>query len=124
MDVGEGVGGRRVRSARGGLCAALGSVIGYHVSAGDVAAYSAGTSGATYFAAATLSAALVIRGTGRGLLGLAGPAIAAALWVTANDGHGVVFVEGFAVGLVLSVALGEVGELRRRAVEGPVAPDW
>ena len=106
-----------------GLCAALGRVVGYHVSAGDVAAYRAGSSGATYFAAATLSAALVIHGTGRRrLLGLAGPAIAAALWVTANDGHGVVFVEGFAVGLVLSVASGEVGELRRRAAEGPVAP--
>ena len=125
-----------------GLCAALGRVVGYHVSAGDVASYRAGSSGATYFAAATLSAALVVRGTGRRrLLGLVGPAIAAALWVTANDGHGLVFVEGFAVGLVLSVALsrpprwlrraaglraatgsGEVGELRRRAAEGPVAP--
>ena len=78
-----------------GLCAALGRVVGYHVSAGDVAAYRARSSGATYLAAATLSAALVIRGTGRRrLLGLAGPAIAATLWVTANDGHGVVFVEG------------------------------
>ena len=104
-----GLGGRRWRPARGwparwGLCAALGRVVGYHVSAVDVAAYRAGSSGATYLAAATLSAALVIRGTGRRrLLGLAGPAIAATLWVTANDGHGVVFVEGFAVGLVLSV---------------------
>ena len=106
-----------------GLCAALGRVVGYHVSGVDVAAYRAGSSGATYFAAATLSAALVVHGTGRRrLLGLAGPAIAAALWVTANDGHGVVFVEGFAVGLVVSVASGEVGQLRRRAAEGPVAP--
>ena len=93
--VGEGGGGRCLAGPRLGPVRDLtGPCRDYHVSAGDVAAVPPGSSGATYFAAATLSAALVVRGTGRRrLLGLAGPAIAAALWVTANDGHSVVFVE-------------------------------
>ena len=79
---------------------------GYHVSAASASAYSAGSSGATYFTAATLCAALLCGGgAGRArLLGLAGPAIALVMWIATNDGHGVLFVEGFAGGLLLRAA--------------------
>jgi hypothetical protein len=53
---------------------------------GQHRAYSAGSSGATYFTAATLCAALV-------------------MWITTNDGHGVLFIEGFVLGLLLRAAL-------------------
>jgi hypothetical protein len=90
---------------------------GYHVSASHASAYSAGSSGATYFTAATLCAALLcggpllVRGTqssgaGRArLLGLVGPAIALVMWIATNDGHGVLFTEGFVLGLLLRAAL-------------------
>jgi hypothetical protein len=116
---------------------------GYHVSAANAAAYSAGSSGATYFTAATLSAALLCTGAlqygalqhgalqygglryggllGRGaqlsdgaplpdagralLLAVAGPAIALVMWITTDDGHGVLFIEGFVLGLLLRAAL-------------------
>lgn len=75
---------------------------GYKVSAANVAAYSAGSSGATYFTAATLCAALLWTAAGRTrLLGLVAPAIAAVMWFVTNDGHGVLFVEGFVLGLLL-----------------------
>jgi hypothetical protein len=75
---------------------------GYKVSAANVAAYSAGSSGATYFTAATLCAALLWTAAGRTrLLGLAAPAIAAVMWIVTNDGHGVLFIEGFVLGLLL-----------------------
>ena len=75
---------------------------GLQVSAANTAAYSAGSSGATYFTAATLCAALLWTATGRTrLLGLVAPAIAAVMWIVTNDGHGVLFVEGFALGLLL-----------------------
>jgi membrane associated rhomboid family serine protease len=75
---------------------------GYKVSAANVAAYSAGSSGATYFTAATLCAALLWTAAGRTrLLGLVAPAIAAVMWVVTNDGHGVLFIEGFVLGLLL-----------------------
>jgi hypothetical protein len=80
----------------------LAQLAGYHVSAADVTAYSAGSSGATYFTAATLCAALLGSAAGRArLLGLVAPAIAAGMWIVTNDGHGVLFVEGFALGLLL-----------------------
>jgi hypothetical protein len=116
---------------------------GYHVAAANTAAYSAGSSGATYFTAATLSAALLCAGAlqysaqqhgalqrgalrygglpGRGtqlsdgaplpdagralLLAVAGPAIALVMWITTDDGHGVLFIEGFVLGLLLRAAL-------------------
>jgi hypothetical protein len=75
---------------------------GYHVPAANVIAYSAGSSGATYFTAATLCAALLWTVPGRArLLGLVAPAIAAGMWIVTNDGHGVLFIEGFVLGLVL-----------------------
>ncbi len=78
---------------------------GYHVSAADAFAYSAGSSGATYFTAATLCAALLCCGTSRArLAGLAGPAIALVMWFATNDGHGVLFIEGFVLGLLLLAA--------------------
>lgn len=73
---------------------------------GDTTAYSAGSSGATYFTAATLCAAMLWGGTGRlRLLGLVGPALALIMWVATNDGHGVVFTEGFVLGLLVWPAL-------------------
>jgi hypothetical protein len=79
---------------------------GYHVPAASAAAYSAGSSGATYFTSALLCAALLCAGTGRTrLLGLAGPVIALVMWITASDGHGVVFTEGFVLGTLLWAAL-------------------
>lgn len=81
---------------------------GYHVSAANVAAYSAGSSGATYFTAATLCAALLCGGPRLAparLLGLVGPAIALVMWIATNDGHGVLFTEGFVLGLLLRAAL-------------------
>jgi hypothetical protein len=81
------------------------NLAGYHVSAASASAYSAGSSGATYFTAATLCAALLCCGAGRArLAGLAGPVIALVMWFTTNDGHGVLFVEGFAGGLLLQAA--------------------
>jgi membrane associated rhomboid family serine protease len=75
---------------------------GYKVSAANVAAYSAGSSGATYFTAATLCAALLCTAAGRTrLLGLVAPAIAAVMWIFTNDGHGVLFIEGFVLGLLI-----------------------
>ncbi|HEY2287192.1 MAG TPA: rhomboid family intramembrane serine protease [Streptosporangiaceae bacterium] len=80
----------------------LAQLAGYHVSAANVTAYSAGSSGATYFTAATLCAALLGRAAGRTrLLGLVAPAIAAGMWILTNDGHGVLFTEGFVLGLLL-----------------------
>ena len=64
-------------------------------------AYSAGSSGATYFTAATLCAALLCRDAGRvRLLGLIGPAAALVMWIGTDDGHGVLFIEGFVLGLL------------------------
>jgi hypothetical protein len=96
----------------------IAKLAGYHVSASNASAYSAGSSGATYFTAATLCAALLcsgpllsaatppFRGVGRAhLLGLVGPAIALVMWIATNDGHGVLFTEGFVLGLLLRVAL-------------------
>jgi hypothetical protein len=83
----------------------LAQLAGYRVSAADVTAYSAGSSGATYFTAATLCAALLLTASGRTrLLGLVAPAIAAGMWIVTNDGHGVLFIEGFVLGLLLWAA--------------------
>jgi Rhomboid family len=88
-----------------GAWAPIGKVaglVGYHVSAHNATAYTAGSSGATYFTAGTLCAALLLSSLGRErLLGLVGPAIALVMWITLNDGHGVVFFEGFVLGLAL-----------------------
>lgn len=89
---------------------------GYQVSAANVAAYSAGSSGATYFTAATLCAALLWTAAGRTrLLGLVAPAIAAVMWLVTNDGHGVLFTEGFVLGLLLWAGR------RVLRISGPVA---
>jgi Rhomboid family len=89
---------------------------GYHVPAANVIAYSAGSSGATYFTAATLCAALLWTVPGRTrLLGLVAPAIAAGMWIVTNDGHGVLFVEGFVLGLLLA------GGRRVLRISAPVA---
>jgi membrane associated rhomboid family serine protease len=92
-------------------------VVGYHISAADTTAYSAGSSGATYFTAAALCAAMIWGGTGRTrLLGLAGPAVALVMWIATNDGHGVVFTEGFVLGLLLWPALRGLG------IPAPIEP--
>jgi hypothetical protein len=90
---------------------------GYHVAAADASAYSAGSSGVTYFTAATLCAALLCRGAGRvRLLGLIGPAIALVMWIGTDDGHGVLFIEGFVLGLLWAAprTLGTPRTLRAR----------
>jgi hypothetical protein len=84
----------------------LAGLAGYHVSAANATAYTAGSSGATYFTAGTLCTALVCSGAGRArLLGLVAPAIALVMWIATNDGHGVVFTEGFVLGALLWAAL-------------------
>jgi hypothetical protein len=98
------------------------ALTGYHVSASSTAAYSAGSSGATYFTAATLSAALLGTAAGRvRLLGLIGPAVALVMWITVNDGHGVVFTEGFVLGLLLWAALAAAHRKEPRTLKDPSA---
>ncbi|MFE9811916.1 hypothetical protein ACFYRN_36370 [Streptomyces sp. NPDC005227] len=69
----------------------------------------AGSSGATYFLAATLTAALLLRGKSHAaspkhaLLALAVPALGLTLWFAQANGHGLVAVYGFALGLVVQV---------------------
>lgn len=83
----------------------LAGMVGYRVSAGDAVAYTAGSSGATYFTAATLCAALALTGSGgERLLGLAAPALGVALWLVAGDGHGVMFSQGVVFGALLWAA--------------------
>ncbi|MET7463192.1 hypothetical protein [Nonomuraea sp. NPDC005501] len=67
----------------------------------------AGSSGATYFLAATLAGALLLcaRAPKERLLALAAPALGLALWFAQDNGHGLVAVYGFVVGaLVWAVA--------------------
>jgi hypothetical protein len=79
------------------------ALLGYHVSQSDVSAYSAGSSGATYFTAASLCGALLVTGAGRSrLAALAVPAIGLVMWLATNDGHGVMVVMGFVAGTVLA----------------------
>jgi hypothetical protein len=81
----------------------LAALAGYHVSQSDVAAYSAGSSGATYFTAASLCGALLVSGAGRSrLAALATPAIGLVMWLATNDGHGVMVVLGFLAGVILA----------------------
>lgn len=70
----------------------------------------AGSSGATYFLAATLSAALLLRSLRAGrdrenvketLLAAAVPALGMAVWFAQSNGHGLVSVYGFALGAAL-----------------------
>ncbi|WP_197084981.1 hypothetical protein [Saccharothrix sp. ST-888] len=69
----------------------------------------AGSSGATYFLAATLAAALLLRaGTGKAvrtdrLLALAAPVAGLALWFAQSNGHGLVTAYGFALGALVRV---------------------
>jgi hypothetical protein len=82
----------------------LAHLVGYHVSVGNVGAYSAGSSGATYLTAGTLCAALLMSASGpRRWLGLIAPAIGLVMWLGPNDGHGVMLIEGLVLGLVLSL---------------------
>ncbi len=82
---------------------AAAGLVGYHVSAQNVTAYSFGSSGATFFTVGTLCTALLVAGAGRErLLGLVAPAIGMVMWLATNDGHGVMVVEGAVLGLVLA----------------------
>lgn len=100
----------------------LATLTGYHVSTAHQTAYSAGSSGATYFVAATLCAALLIRGRGRErLLALIGPAIAVFMWFLRNDGHGVLFTEGFVLALVLCASLHALPRWHAAARTAPAA---
>ncbi|WP_405774363.1 hypothetical protein [Streptomyces sp. NBC_00859] len=67
----------------------------------------AGSSGATYFLAATLAAALLLRVSDRAesrklrLLALAVPVLGLVLWFAQSNGHGLVTVYGFTLGLLV-----------------------
>ncbi|WP_030244843.1 hypothetical protein [Streptomyces sp. NRRL S-350] len=63
----------------------------------------AGSSGATYFLAATLAAALLLRGgdAKERLLALAVPAAGLAMWFAQSNGHGLVSVYGFVLGALV-----------------------
>lgn len=99
----------------------LAGLAGYHVSAANATAYTAGSSGATYFTAGTLCTALVCSAAGRvRLLGLVAPTIALVMWIATNDGHGVLFTEGFVLGALLWAAL---RALRVRPPLDSAAPD-
>ncbi|MFI2645721.1 hypothetical protein [Streptomyces sp. NPDC018610] len=63
----------------------------------------AGSSGATYFLAATLAAGLVLTSTAtkERLLAVSVPAAGLAMWLTQDNGHGLVTCYGFALGLAV-----------------------
>ncbi|MFJ4584544.1 hypothetical protein [Streptomyces echinatus] len=63
----------------------------------------AGSSGATYFLAATLAAGLVLTGTAtrERLLAVSVPAAGLAMWLAQDNGHGLVACYGFALGLAV-----------------------
>ncbi|MFD8997415.1 hypothetical protein [Streptomyces abikoensis] len=63
----------------------------------------AGSSGATYFLAATLAAALLLRGRERKdvLLAIAAPVLGLGMWLAQSNGHGMVTVYGFVLGLLV-----------------------
>ncbi|MFH8790393.1 hypothetical protein [Streptomyces roseoverticillatus] len=68
----------------------------------------AGSSGATYFLAATLAAALLLRAARGGtpverLLALAVPVAGLAMWFAQANGHGLVAVYGFVLGALVRV---------------------
>ncbi|MCM2413668.1 hypothetical protein LNW71_19270 [Streptomyces sp. RKAG290] len=81
----------------------------------------AGSSGATYFLAATLSAALLLRrlraardpeNVKQTLLAAAVPALGLVVWFAQSNGHGLVSVYGFALGAAVCA-------LTRRTADGP-----
>ncbi|MFF4531814.1 hypothetical protein ACFY1P_21395 [Streptomyces sp. NPDC001407] len=63
----------------------------------------AGSSGATYFLAATLAAGLLLRGRDRKdvLLAIAAPVLGLAMWFAQENGHGMVTAYGFVLGLLV-----------------------
>lgn len=63
----------------------------------------AGSSGATYFLAATLAAGLLLRGRDRkdALLAIAAPVLGLAMWFAQSNGHGMVTAYGFVLGLLV-----------------------
>jgi hypothetical protein len=73
----------------------------------------AGSSGATYFLAATVAAALLLTTTDtrQRLLALSVPAAGLAMWLAQDNGHGLVAVYGFLLG---AAALPVTDRLRRR----------
>ncbi|MEU6174297.1 hypothetical protein ABZ832_20545 [Streptantibioticus parmotrematis] len=77
----------------------------------------AGSSGATYFLAATLAAGLLLRATTRTdrLLALAVPAAGLALWAIQGNEHGLVAVYGFLLGLAVLPLFGGGPALTPRA---------
>ena len=94
----------------------LAGLAGYHESAGNVAAYSAGSSGATYFTLGTLCAAALLAGAGwERLAGAAALLVAVVMWLFVNDGHGVVLVEGGLLGVLLCGAYALLRRPARRA---------
>jgi hypothetical protein len=77
----------------------------------------AGSSGATYFLAATLAAALLMRtrSTKERLLALGVPVLGLAMWFAHSNGHGLVAAYGFVLGLLVWVLV-RSGSRRGRLV--------
>ncbi|WP_328552361.1 MULTISPECIES: hypothetical protein [unclassified Streptomyces] len=63
----------------------------------------AGSSGATYFLAATLAAGLLLRAKDRKdrLLAVAAPVLGLVMWFAQENGHGLVVVYGFGLGVLV-----------------------
>ncbi|WP_344119510.1 hypothetical protein [Streptomyces blastmyceticus] len=70
----------------------------------------AGSSGATYFLAATLSAALLLRGGERKnmLLAIGAPVLGLGMWFAQENGHGMVTAYGFVLGLLVRSLAGRL----------------
>ncbi|MGW1893901.1 hypothetical protein ACWCP6_27150 [Streptomyces sp. NPDC002004] len=81
----------------------------------------AGSSGATYFLAATLAAGLVLSSTDtkQRVLAVCVPAAGLAMWLAQENGHGLVAVYGFALG---AVALPVARMLRQRPMPAVALP--
>ncbi|MFG2537267.1 hypothetical protein ACGFU4_18720 [Streptomyces sp. NPDC048511] len=89
----------------------------------------AGSSGATYFLAATLAAPLLLRvlRTGRSgavakevLLSLGVPVLGLAMWIAQSNGHGAVAVYGFVLGVLVCLST----RVTPADAPGRRSPDW
>ncbi|MFD4896657.1 hypothetical protein [Streptomyces sp. NPDC058411] len=89
----------------------------------------AGSSGATYFLAATLAAPLLLRVLRAGrsgavakevLLSLGVPVLGLAIWIAQSNGHGVVAVYGFVLGVLVCLST----RIIPADAPGRRSPDW
>ncbi|MFE4211846.1 hypothetical protein [Streptomyces sp. NPDC056844] len=89
----------------------------------------AGSSGATYFLAATLAAPLLLRVLRAGrsgavakevLLSLGVPVLGLAMWIAQSNGHGTVAVYGFVLGVLVCLST----RITPAGAPGLRSPDW